>query len=523
MAEKEDSQTGSEEATEMASPKEIEEAFGEEAASPFQETTPPPQTVGEEAPEEATHPFYRRAYSGSLRDRVAAALIDLLAIGYLYWGSFLAYNYFVWKEFLHPYLFRGNHVIIFHVLFFLVGFLYFFISEGVFFTSLGKFFCRLSVRNVYGGPAGLLAIALRNLFRPIDLALFFFPTWLLMEKTKRHQRLGDLIAGTIVTKHRARPSSTLPVEGKTASASARGCMAILDLIFLVTWLGGFLLWIDAQRPLFSLLLLLALPTLYLIWSLVWDAIFETSLGQWIFGCRLVREDGSLVSCSEAVIRAALRPFDLFTCGTLFLSQRHQTAADVAAGVVVVHSKRSWQSLIGILIATVIILGIWFWGMNNPNNFLNKKWNLNFLPKIFSIQRGGSLKPIQEKGLLVQQFHFLLTDRTTRRSHANFQPGETIYFSFDVIGFAVREGESWIQEDLVVRYPNDTIGFRKENIVDFHQQLNNPELPLQIINTLSLPANAEPGPYTLILSLHDRFANRHLTQQRTFRVIANPPQ
>ena len=62
---------------------------------------------------------------------------------------------------------------------------------------------------------------------------------------------------------------------------------------------------------------------------------------------------------------------------------------------------------------------------------------------------------------------------------------------------------------------------KENIVDFHQHLKNPEVPLQIVNTLSLPANAEPGNYTLVISLHDRFANRHLTQQRTFQVVGNP--
>src|SRR6266540_5530654 len=58
----------------------------------------------------------------------------------------------------------------------------------------GKRALGLRVVHTDGQPAGLGAVLLRNLIRPLDMA----GLGLLMLVTRRHQRLGDLAAGTMV-------------------------------------------------------------------------------------------------------------------------------------------------------------------------------------------------------------------------------------------------------------------------------------------------------------------------------------
>lgn len=534
-----------EEETEFASREEVAEALEEEELE-AEEAVPPPasrQKPEAEKPrremerleeeEDLTPPLPRRKNLPRLRDRAAAGLLDIFFLGYLYWGTYFAYNYIIWKEFLHPVPLEGTHPLVLHGVFLLLAFLYFFISEGVFFTTPGKFFCRLSVQTTDGRPPSLLAIAVRNILRIVDYALLFSPTWILLEKTNRQQRLGDLLAGTVVCRHSPPAGMRIQTENKTASASARWIMGTIDFAFLAVWLGSFCLLIDYQRPVFSFLIVLLIPTVYILWCLMWEGFFQGTFGQWLFGCKLAKEDGSTVGFSEAVIRAVMRPLDIIAYPTLFLSNRNQTAADTAAGTVVVYARRSWSVLIGLVFSLMLIFSLWFVGQQNPNHFLTSNFKFRFIPPVFTYQKGFSKKkthysqgkqtpaaiqpsaPLQ--GLYLQRFSYLDADRKTERQSAAFKPGETVYFSFDVIGFQVRNNEAWIQEDLTVRYPDNKVGFKKESIVDFHQLLKDPKLPLEIVNTLTLPENAQPGHYTLILLLHDRFSNRRMTEQRTFRV------
>lgn len=460
-------------------------------------------------------------YLGPLRDRIAASLIDLLALAYLYWGTFFIYNVIGWHEFLRPLHTQGKHAILFHAIFLFLCFLYFFVSEGVFFTTFGKFFCRLSVRNKKGEPASLLAIVVRTLIRPVDYVLSFGPTWMLLEKTPWQQRLGDLLSGTVVMQPPARAPARLAVEGKIASGSARAVIALFDLALLAAWLAGFGLWIDFKRPEYSFLIVLLAPVIYLIWNIVWDGFFHGTLGQWIFGCRLASEDGAPPTFAQAFLRALLKPVDLFFMLNVFASNRNQSGSDLAAGTVVIHAKRSLGHLIAIVVGLVMVGAVWFVGMTNPRNFLSPSFQIDFLPKVLEIKTGGGVPLAQrQKGIFLKRFSFLEEDRMIPRDSAEFKPGETIYFSFDVSGFAIRNGEAWVEEDLIVRYPNTDIGFKQESMVNFHQKLKNPETPLEIQNTLSLPPDAQPGFYTLVIVLHDRFADHHLTEQRTFRVL--PP-
>jgi uncharacterized RDD family membrane protein YckC len=88
-----------------------------------------------------------------------------------------------------------------------------FLCEGLFGTTLGKLVFALHVRRVDGKYAGLNRAFVRMLLRPIDVVAI---GPLLALVTPRHQRLGDLFAGTVVG--RSRLGVLAPILGVAAFA-----------------------------------------------------------------------------------------------------------------------------------------------------------------------------------------------------------------------------------------------------------------------------------------------------------------
>jgi uncharacterized RDD family membrane protein YckC len=80
--------------------------------------------------------------------------------------------------------------------------LYFFIQEGAWSTTLGKRAFRLYVSRVDGSPCGWGRAAIRTAARLIEvnpiLPFGALPGAIAVATTKRRQRLGDLVAGTVV-------------------------------------------------------------------------------------------------------------------------------------------------------------------------------------------------------------------------------------------------------------------------------------------------------------------------------------
>jgi uncharacterized RDD family membrane protein YckC len=77
-----------------------------------------------------------------------------------------------------------------------------FVCESLFGTTLGKAIFGLRVRRTDGTHAGVVRIFVRYLLRPIDI-LVIGP--LLALVTPRHQRLGDVAGGTVVSRSRIGP------------------------------------------------------------------------------------------------------------------------------------------------------------------------------------------------------------------------------------------------------------------------------------------------------------------------------
>src|SRR4030095_2842144 len=83
--------------------------------------------------------------------------------------------------------------------------LYFFVFEAVWSRTPGKFFRGLEVRRTNGRPGSAGTAAIRTLLRIIEANPFLFgglPAGISILATKRKQRLGDLLAGTVVVSTR---------------------------------------------------------------------------------------------------------------------------------------------------------------------------------------------------------------------------------------------------------------------------------------------------------------------------------
>jgi len=78
---------------------------------------------------------------------------------------------------------------------------YYFVFEAVWARTPGKFLTGLEVRMMDGSTASTRAAAIRTLARIVEvtpLLLGGLPAGITILATKRKQRVGDLLAGTVV-------------------------------------------------------------------------------------------------------------------------------------------------------------------------------------------------------------------------------------------------------------------------------------------------------------------------------------
>lgn len=102
--------------------------------------------------------------------------------------------------------------------------LYFFVCEAIWGQSPGKRVLGLVVVGRDGQRAGVGRVAVRNLLRPIDSFPFYLIGLLTMLLTEHKQRVGDLAAGTFVTRsgQGQPPAGMPPSQGYGAGWGAPG-------------------------------------------------------------------------------------------------------------------------------------------------------------------------------------------------------------------------------------------------------------------------------------------------------------
>lgn len=93
------------------------------------------------------------------------------------------------------------------ILFFLVYLAYFIVLEAVWSRTLGKFFQGLVVRKLDGSPCDWKSALIRGALRIVEVNPLLFgglPAGLVIIGSERKQRIGDLLAGTLVLSDKLR-------------------------------------------------------------------------------------------------------------------------------------------------------------------------------------------------------------------------------------------------------------------------------------------------------------------------------
>ena len=89
---------------------------------------------------------------------------------------------------------------------------YFFVFEALWSRTPGKYLFGLRVCQVDGSRCTLRSAMLRTLLRVIEvnpILLGALPAGIMLLVTKRRQRLGDLLAGTVVISNKILPETTV--------------------------------------------------------------------------------------------------------------------------------------------------------------------------------------------------------------------------------------------------------------------------------------------------------------------------
>jgi uncharacterized RDD family membrane protein YckC len=112
------------------------------------------------------------------------------------------------------------------VFFFVIYLAYFVVLEALWSRTLGKFFQGLVVRKLDGGPCDWTAALIRSglrIFEVNPLLLGGLPAGLVIIASQRKQRIGDLLAGTVVVSNKLiwdstslEPDATAPNQTEDA-------------------------------------------------------------------------------------------------------------------------------------------------------------------------------------------------------------------------------------------------------------------------------------------------------------------
>lgn len=338
----------------------------------------------ESVPVDDTDSRYGDKYvAADLRDRAAAFFVDVALLGVI---GLVAAN-------VMTYLTRPDwngipHLSTFHFRLLLgamglVGFLYFFILEGAVGATLGKMLCRLKITTKRGDFPSLVAVAIRNVLRPIELVLAPLVTLPVMEWTHFGQRPSDFILGTIVVRRLEEPAADeTSIDFHYASATGRLLTSLIGGMLLLALVTAALLNLssDGRRWLPSVIMLNALPIVIVLYKIILNTLSESDLVGWFFGQRLVAENGGRASFSGILLRALLFPLDFLAAGypAMLLSPRRQRLGDFLGGTSVVRGRVKWyQGILPLVVTLLLTAGLTYLGLRNRTNFLRVPISINF--------------------------------------------------------------------------------------------------------------------------------------------------
>ncbi|NHA05002.1 RDD family protein [Mucilaginibacter sp. HC2] len=136
--------------------------------------------------------FTRVIPKAYIKLRILTTLID-----YTIFGTFYFTYLYVFNESAQPGHMEVNGIMTWPIP--IVWILYFVLLESINGTP-GHDLCKLKVVKTDGSKVSFTDALKRRICDPIDIFIYGIPALILVSKTEKHQRLGDLLANTVVVK-----------------------------------------------------------------------------------------------------------------------------------------------------------------------------------------------------------------------------------------------------------------------------------------------------------------------------------
>ena len=124
--------------------------------------------------------------------RIFATLIDYTIFGILYFVYLYTFN-----QSTQPVHLQINGILVLPIP--IVWVIYFALLESINGTP-GHDLCKLKVVRTNGSKVNFTDALKRRICDPIDIFIYGIPALILISKTEKHQRLGDILADTLVVK-----------------------------------------------------------------------------------------------------------------------------------------------------------------------------------------------------------------------------------------------------------------------------------------------------------------------------------
>ena len=128
-----------------------------------------------------------------IKARILATIIDYALYTIFCWVYIYTFN-----ESSSPGEMTVNGVLALPI--FIVWFIYFVVTEASGGATLGHYLCKLKVVKTNGGKLSIGDAFKRRICDFIDIGLYGLPAIICVSKTDKYQRVGDLLANTLVIK-----------------------------------------------------------------------------------------------------------------------------------------------------------------------------------------------------------------------------------------------------------------------------------------------------------------------------------
>lgn len=453
----------------------------------------------------------------TLQERFAAFVTDSIFFTHLLGAWLLALTYFTRGDLLHPLNLRNTGKLLFASTGVGLYFLYYFFFEGVLTATPGKILGGLSIQRKKGGTPSLFAILVRNLFRLIDYPLFFLTGVGFIEATSRRQRLGDLVAGTVLMRE-------VSIDGRRGDQNPEGCAGatrrtlafLLDIILFAAFAYGLLMLIPVNRALVSRVALNLLPLAFLLYWTLAETLFQATFGKALLGMKVVQEDGRPARFSTVLSRNLFRLFDTNPIGYLsvVLSSHKQRPGDIVSGTLVVRDRKGFRVWLALPFMLLISAGAAYAGWRNPQNFFKQDYVIRIAQKTFD-PIPMSLRRFTFGKLHVERVDFGFNEEEVNEK-ALFDSGNVIYVITTVSGYEVRGERAWLRADLNVQDSGGRPVLDKNGIINSSLQVGRRK-SIRLATRFALNTQASPGRYQMTLTLTDLFGNAQAQESRSFYV------